>query len=162
MPEPRPSRISLSRRFGPEPTTAPGEALPWPEVERWLHEATQVWIVTVRPDGRPHAVPVDILWLEGVIYFGAPPQARRGQNLARNPELALHGPKKDHVLILEGTAERLQPSQNIDRLAQAMHAQSGYRWSADELFATTWSIRPRRAISWSRDMRNTATRWEFA
>src|ERR671932_1075929 len=38
---------------------------------RRLAEATTYWLGTVRPDGRPHVVPVLSVWLDGALYFCA-------------------------------------------------------------------------------------------
>ena len=53
----------IDPRYGDASATAP----PWNTVERLLTDAQLYWIVTVRTDGRPHAVP-----LVGVWYDGAP------------------------------------------------------------------------------------------
>jgi hypothetical protein len=44
----------IDPRYGDASATAP----PWDTVERLLTEAKLYWIVTVRADGRPHAVPL--------------------------------------------------------------------------------------------------------
>jgi len=65
-----------------------------------------LWLSSVRPDGRPHTVPVWFLW-DGatVLVFSQPNQKIR--NLAINPAvtLALDGSGQGHdVVLLEGTA----------------------------------------------------------
>jgi hypothetical protein len=50
--------------------------------------ATHYRVTTVRPDGRPHAVPVDGLWLDDVGFYGGSEQAVHYRN-------ALAGPKAD-------------------------------------------------------------------
>jgi Pyridoxamine 5'-phosphate oxidase len=44
---------------------------PWPEARRRLAEADTYWLATVRPDGRPHVVPVLAVWLDGTLHFSA-------------------------------------------------------------------------------------------
>jgi hypothetical protein len=160
---PRPSRIRFSSTFGPEPTTTPGEALPWSEVERWLAEATEVWVLTTRPGSRPHAVPVDIVWVDGAAVFGAPPGTRRGKNIAANPEVVLHLPGTQNVAILEGRAGPLIAGPILDRFLDISRARYGASaWPAEQLLGATWYLRPRRVMAWRvKDMRNTATRWTF-
>ena len=48
----------------------PSKTLAWADVEARLEAATRVWLATVRPDGRPHTVPVDGLWQDGAEWFG--------------------------------------------------------------------------------------------
>jgi pyridoxine/pyridoxamine 5'-phosphate oxidase len=160
---PRPSRIRLNSNFGPEPQTTPGEALVWIEVERWLSEATEVWVVTASPNGRPHSVPVDIVWVDGVAVFGAPRLSRRGKNIEANPEVVLHLPATDNVVILEGRAEPLIPGPTLDRFLEVSRARYGAAaWPPERLLGATWCLRPRHVLAWRvGDMRNTATRWSF-
>ena len=44
----------IDPRYGDANATAPG----WDDVERRLADAQLYWLVTVRADGRPHAVPL--------------------------------------------------------------------------------------------------------
>jgi hypothetical protein len=37
----------------------PTTTLDWPTVRRALQEAKQYWLASVRPDGRPHVIPID-------------------------------------------------------------------------------------------------------
>ena len=60
--------------------------LSWSHVTERMVTAMQYWISTVGPDSRPHATPVDGLWLDDRLYFGGNPQTRRHRNLAANPD----------------------------------------------------------------------------
>ena len=79
-------------------------------VDERLRTEIIIWLATVRPDGRPHLVPVWFLWnnSESVIYiFSKPDQKIR--NLKENPNvvLALNSPTGNDVVTLEGTATLL-------------------------------------------------------
>ncbi len=150
--------------FGPEPTTTPGEALSWGEVERWLQQATEVWVVSVRPDGRPHAVPVDLVWVDAVAVIGAPPWSQRARNIEANREVVLHLPGTDSVAILEGRAEPLIAGPMLQRFLEiAAERYGAAAWKPEQLLGATWYLRPRSVIAWRvSDMRNTATRWTFS
>jgi len=57
--EPEPSRPRAPAAYGiGRDRSAPGEHLPWSEVERWLTRSRNYWVVTSAPDGRPRAMPV--------------------------------------------------------------------------------------------------------
>ena len=43
--------------------------LDWPSVRAQLERAERYWIATIRPDGRPHVVPVDGIWVEDLWYY---------------------------------------------------------------------------------------------
>lgn len=76
--------------------------------ERLTNE-TIAWFITVRPDGRPHSVPVWFLWEgETILIFSKNNQKIR--NLAQNPNVVLaldNTAGGDDVIILEGKARVL-------------------------------------------------------
>jgi PPOX class probable F420-dependent enzyme len=81
-----------------------------PHVEERLRSNEIVWLTTVRPDGRPHSVPVWFLWENATILIFSVPNNQKIRNLRQNQHvtLALDDTKKGHdVVILEGTAELL-------------------------------------------------------
>ena len=79
-----------------------------PHVEERLHSDEMIWLTTVRPDGRPHSVPLWFLWESATLLIFSKPNTQKIRNLRRNPSvtLALDDTKKG-VVILEGTAELL-------------------------------------------------------
>ncbi|MGH3389566.1 MAG: hypothetical protein ACRDOO_11895 [Actinomadura sp.] len=66
MPSIEPRGVSLPLPVEYEAAKKP---LPWSEIDRLLMEARVYWIATSRPDGRPHVVPSDGIWFDGVLYF---------------------------------------------------------------------------------------------
>ncbi len=77
-------------------------------VEERLCSDEMVWLSTVRPDGRPHSIPVWFLWESATLLIFSQPNTQKIRNLRKNPSvtLALDDTKKG-VVILEGTAELL-------------------------------------------------------
>ena len=86
-------------------------------VEQRLREDLIVWFTTVRPDGRPHTVPVWFLWDGETFLIFSQPGNLKIRNLQRNPHitLALDGTYQGgDVVTVEGEAELLnEPSRNI-------------------------------------------------
>ena len=86
-------------------------------VEQRLREEPIVWFTTVRPDGRPHTVPVWFLWDGETFLIFSQPGNVKIRNLQRNPHitLALDGTNQGgDVVTVEGEAELLsEPSRNI-------------------------------------------------
>src|SRR5260370_26204080 len=69
-----------------------------------------IWLSSVRPDGRPHLVPVWFLWDGETILIFSQPNAQKLRNLRQNTNviLALDDTKDgDDVVMLEGKAELL-------------------------------------------------------
>ncbi|MFL5624799.1 MAG: TIGR03667 family PPOX class F420-dependent oxidoreductase [Ktedonobacteraceae bacterium] len=80
-------------------------------VEQRLRSDHIVWFNTVRPDGRPHSVPVWFLWDGSSFLIFSRPHNQKLRNLQHSPYVVLalddtkHG---EDVTIVEGTAELLQ------------------------------------------------------
>jgi PPOX class probable F420-dependent enzyme len=71
------------------------------------------WLSTVRPDGRPHLVPVWFLWDgQTILIFSKPDQKIR--NLRQNPAVVLgldDTATGEDVVLIEGTADLLPAGQ---------------------------------------------------
>jgi nitroimidazol reductase NimA-like FMN-containing flavoprotein (pyridoxamine 5'-phosphate oxidase superfamily) len=98
----------------------------WAEARRRLEEADTYWLATVRPDGRPHVVPVLAVWVDDALHASAGASTRKGRNLARDPRcvVAAGGPSLD--LVLEGRAAKVADEDRLRRVAEAYAAK--YRW----------------------------------
>ncbi len=73
-----------------------------------LRENVIAWLNTVRPDGRPHSVPVWFLWDGTTVLIFSKPKNQKIVNIRHNPHvlLALDDTKDgEDVVLLEGTAE---------------------------------------------------------
>jgi hypothetical protein len=81
--------------------------LDWKWARERLSESHNYVIVTVRPDGRPHAMGMHGLWFEDAFYFGTADSTRKAKNLATNPNCILINERLDELVIVEGTAEKI-------------------------------------------------------
>ncbi|MGH8957805.1 MAG: pyridoxamine 5'-phosphate oxidase family protein [Acidimicrobiia bacterium] len=54
------------------------------------------------PDGRPHVIPRDGMWIDGKLYYGGSPETVHYRNIVRNPEVAVHIGYGQEAIILEG------------------------------------------------------------
>jgi PPOX class probable F420-dependent enzyme len=82
-----------------------------PHVEERLRSDRMVWLTTVRPNGRPHTIPVWFLWEHATILIFSQVKTQKVRNLHQNHAvmLALDDTKNGRdVVILEGTAELLE------------------------------------------------------
>src|SRR5438445_13402684 len=85
----------------------PDSLLPWSYVEERVRVASNYWITTVGPDARPHARPVDGVWIDGALCFGGSPEPRWARNLMANPSISVHLSREAEAIILERTAQSL-------------------------------------------------------
>ena len=98
-------------------------------VEHMLRTQPTIWVSTVSSEGRPHLVPVWVYWDRTHIYFGSQGDAKKIRNIAARPYATLALPDTQDVIIVEGNAGFVQPSEMGaaltgygDKYAEAMQA----------------------------------------
>jgi hypothetical protein len=82
--------------------------LDWSWARERLTGSYNYVIVTVRPDGRPHAMGMHGLWHDDVYYFGTGSATRKAKNLASNPHCILISEDMNELIIVEGVAETVR------------------------------------------------------
>jgi len=141
------------------------ELLPWSHVSERMAAAKYYWIGTVSLDGRPHATPVDGLWLDEQLYFGGSPDTRRNHNLAANPAVCVHLENGLDVVILHGEAHELRaPDRALAiRLSEASAQKYGYGPRPEDYGTNpgTYVFRPRVVFAWKQFPKD-VTRWQFS
>jgi PPOX class probable F420-dependent enzyme len=155
----------IAERPGFDPGYGIAEDAPdasWADAVARLEAARNYWVVTTRPDGRPHAMPVWGLWLDGAVVFSTSPESRKGRNLAANPELVVHLESGDDAVILEGRVEVVEDADLLRRFSDAYFEKYGWRVEPGPGFGV-YALRPRVAFTWrEQDFPQSATRWRFA
>jgi nitroimidazol reductase NimA-like FMN-containing flavoprotein (pyridoxamine 5'-phosphate oxidase superfamily) len=137
--------------------------LPWSWARERLEQAAIYWVLTGRPAGRPHAIPIWGSWLADRFYFGASAETRRGRNLATNPAVNVHIERGEAVVIVEGRAAEIVPDPALaaqlvaDTAAKYQYRTDPADWQKGGLYV----VRPQVVLAWSRFPRD-ATRWRFA
>ncbi|MBX9245531.1 pyridoxamine 5'-phosphate oxidase family protein [Actinotalea ferrariae] len=131
MDAPRTSTGVIDPRYG----DATAEPPPWEAVERLLTEAQLYWIVTVRADGRPHAVPLVGVWRDGSFAFCTGAEEQKHRNLRGNPHVAMttgatgaDGWRTGKDVVVEGTAVHVTDAEDLGELAAAWYAKYGDDW----------------------------------
>jgi PPOX class probable F420-dependent enzyme len=75
-----------------------------PQARRKLETARNIWLSSVRPDGRPHLVPIWFAWHADKVYVCTDPSSVKGRNILQNPRMALALEDGDQPVICEGRA----------------------------------------------------------
>lgn len=133
----------------------------WEHAEQRLRESRSYWLVTVRPDGRPHATPLWGVWLEYALFLDGPPTTTWGRNLTLNPEVTIHVESASDTVILEGRIEDLTTDGGLARrIAQAWDEKYGRLVPMADSRGIL-RLRPRRARSWSHEDLTDGTGWRF-
>lgn len=154
------SRPRFPREYG-VPSHNKG-LLPWSHVTTKLTSAEHYWICTVNANGRPHATPVDGIWLGDCFYFGGSPDARWRRNLSANPSMSLHLENAMDVVTLEGEARVEQVARALaQQLADASNKKYGYGVNPKEYEKNgVLTFRPHVAFAWT-NFGKDSTRWHF-
>lgn len=147
------------------PETADG-LLPFGWARQRLVDARTWWVASVRPDGRPHVMPIWGAWVDDRAYLLGQLTARWARNLVANPACVVHIQQGDDVVIVEGQATLLTaPSQALLDGCRAGFAK--YRTAdgpevdvASWVGKGFWEITPRVIFGFS-DYVTDATRWRF-
>src|SRR5687768_8357879 len=117
----------------------PTETLDWSSVEARLVEAERYWLATTRDDGRPHVIPIDGLWMDGVWYFGGAPETVHQRSVKENPNVVMHLEHTMQAVIVEGMAEWLTPTDDdSNRLAEGNKKKYGYPTSPSQYSKGVW------------------------
>ena len=69
-----------------------------------LETEANIWLATVRPDGRPHLTPVWFAWYQEKLYACIQARSVKCRNLRQNSRVSLSLENGSNVVICEGTA----------------------------------------------------------
>ena len=134
--------------------------LPWKWAEKILTDSREYWMVTVRPDGRPHAMIIWGLWFEGAFWFGTGGKTQKARNLAKNPNCIVGTQNAAEAVIVEGVAELITDSATRKKLKPP--SLQKYGMSGGDGTEPYYRVRPTRAFGLiEKTFPKTATRWTF-
>jgi hypothetical protein len=130
--------------------------LSWEHVVERVAPSRNYWLATVRPDGRPHTMPVWGVWVDDHLHFGGGRGTRKAKNLATNPNVSVHLEDGWDVVIIEGVAEEVLDAALQERLDDAYEAKYGMRHGTP-----VWRVIPQRIFAWTNFPADTTT-WRFS
>jgi nitroimidazol reductase NimA-like FMN-containing flavoprotein (pyridoxamine 5'-phosphate oxidase superfamily) len=133
---------------------------PWSWATERLTAATTYWIATVRPDGRPHAMPVWGVWLDDGFYFSSGTQSRKVRNLTENPRCVVACEVGEDQIILEGIAEQASDPELRRRFCDEY--QTKYDWDMEGFSEPFFVVHPTVVFGFttgSGSFGESATRW---
>jgi PPOX class probable F420-dependent enzyme len=139
--------------------------LPWAEAERRLTVSHDYWCATVRPDGRPHVMPVWGVWVGGRVWFSSGLRSRKARDLAADPRCTLTTDDAQNPVVVDGVAEQVVEPARIAAFLDAVNRKYGTDLGADFLDPEvngTFAVRPRTVIALTHgDFTGSPTRWRF-
>ena len=160
--------------------------IPWEKVhERMQKGFTQApktggpdrhtaWLATVCPDGKPHVMPIGVLFVDGAFYFNTGPKTRKARNIARNPSSVITIATDDFDIVIQGPARRIVDTAHLQRVADAFKKQGWEptvvkggltaKYSAPSAGPPPWNVyelKPETVFALGTADPYGATRWNF-
>lgn len=107
-----------------------------------LEAAPNIWLATVRPNGRPHLIPIWFVWLDGKVWISTGDGSRKHLNIRHNPHVSVSLEDGTNPLVLEGTAREETDPAVRDQLAP--HFLKKYEWDfrKDDEYGMLISVTP--------------------
>jgi hypothetical protein len=152
--------------------------IPWERTRERLEEDAGIspthWLATVRPDGRPHVLPVWTVWVEGAFSFVAGATTRTSKNLAHNAHCVIAVASVGLDLVVEGEARKVRDETELQRIADAYAVQGWHPTVHRGVFYAddaapgagpppydVYEVVPVTVIGFCTDEPYGATRWRF-
>jgi nitroimidazol reductase NimA-like FMN-containing flavoprotein (pyridoxamine 5'-phosphate oxidase superfamily) len=136
--------------------------LAWSWAEERLLKAHNYWLTTLRPDGRPHVMPVWGVWMENAFYFSTGRQSRKSLNLKTNRNCIVCPEGAQEAVILEGTATEVKDSRLSKRFSEVYKKK--YDWDIEGNEGPFYAVQPRTVFGFiesSDTVQGNPTRWRF-
>jgi PPOX class probable F420-dependent enzyme len=147
--------------YGILPAEEGGGLLPWSWAEERLKAARRYWLATVCPDGRPHAMAVWAVWLDGALRFSTGGHSRKARNLARDARCVVTTESGEEAVVVEGVAERIEARADRDRMERAYADKYGSGYPSDSWLFAVRPVVVFGFIEREDEFGRTATRWSW-
>lgn len=134
--------------------------LPWTWARKRLAENHNYWISTVRPDNRPHTMPVWAVWYKDQLFFSTAITSTKSRNLRANGNCTATTENAVEAVIVEGQARIVKGKAALAPVWKAYKRK--YDWSIDG--EPLYVIKPSTVFAFieTGDLFSAAaTRWRF-
>ena len=140
--------------------------LPWRWAEERLTSSRNYWVVSLWPDGRPHAMPVWGLWHEGALWFSSSKGSRKARNLAADPRCVVTTEDAADPVVMEGSAELVTEPEALATILALENAKYDTNYTIELLdpdVNCVYRVRPRWAFGLRHgDFTGSPTRWTIS
>jgi PPOX class probable F420-dependent enzyme len=164
MPEPHASRPHMPGYGTKGPTEGRG-LLPWSWAEERLTTSHDYWIATVRPDGRPHLMPVWAVWDGAALWWSSSLGSSKARNLAADGRCSIATDNAWEPVVVEGVAELVTEPDALARFIGLENEKYGTDYDVDFLdpaVNATFRVSPSWVFSLTEDdFEGSPTRWSF-
>jgi PPOX class probable F420-dependent enzyme len=151
--------------YGVLPADQGSGLLPWAEAERRLIASHDFWVATVRPDGRPHVMPVWGVWEAGLLWFSSGRRSRKARDVEADPRCTVTNDDARNPVVVDGVAARVTDPEEIARFVASMNGKYSASMTTefqDPEVNGTYAVTPERVIAITEgDFTGSPTRWRF-
>ena len=119
--------------YGILPSDQGSGLLPWDWALERLGRSHDYWVATVRPDGRPHTMPVWGVWLDDHLWFSSGLRSRKIRNLSGNPAVSVTTDDARNPVVLEGGAEIVTDHGRLRAFVDAVNGKYDTSYDVDFL-----------------------------
>lgn len=106
-----------------------------------------IWFASVRPENRPHMVPLWFVWQDDRFYISIGPNSTKAHNISANPNVVVSLEDGANPVICECTARPL-PSPAPAAVADAFFQKYEWNLSTEEHFNQLVELIPDRWVNW--------------
>jgi nitroimidazol reductase NimA-like FMN-containing flavoprotein (pyridoxamine 5'-phosphate oxidase superfamily) len=167
---PRPDKPTSSKRpympgYGVKDAAEGGGLLPWAWAEGRLTRSHDYWVASVRPDGRPHVMPVWGAWNQGSFWFSGSGKSRKILNLRQNPACTVTTDDAQEPVVVEGTAEIVDNRALLAIFLNRINLKYSTNYTLDFLdpeVNVCVKVKPQRVFGLEQEnFTGSPTRWDF-
>ena len=152
--------------YGVVPANEGSGLLPWSWAEDKLRGSHDYWLGSVRPDGRPHIMPVWGVWTDGAFWFSSAAASRKALKLTADSHCTVAIDDAIDPVVLDGVAEVRAGEQDRLRFLDALNAKYSVEYGLDFLDGVTslcLKVRPVTVFGLLQaDFTGSPTRWTFS
>ena len=134
--------------------------LPWKWAEERLQASHNYYVMTVRPDATPHAMPVWGIWVDDRFYFSTGAKSRKARNLAANASCVVCTENAAEAVVVEGSASMLEDAARLGAIAPH-YARKYKSFTLDPKMGPIFEVRPKVAFGLREKTFKATTRWTF-
>jgi len=139
--------------------------LPWTWAVERLERSHDYWVATVRPDARPHVMPVWGVWMDEALWFSSSRSSRKARNLDANVHCAIATDNAYEPVVIEGEAALINDLAKIGSFVAELNRKYQTDYSVDffnPMDNACYQVRPVWAFGLTEaDFTGTPTRWTF-
>ncbi len=140
--------------------------LPWSWAEERLTSSRSYWVVSLWPDGRPHAMPVWGMWHDDAFWFSSSRPSRKARNLSADSRCVVTTEDAQSPVVMEGSAELVTDPGALATMLALENAKYATNYSIDLLdpaVSASFRVRPRWAFGLRQDdFTGSPMRWDFS